>query len=208
VVDPVVAKIVPSWDRGSETHTGASLLPDFDAALAFVKALLPGLKRLGVPFNPGEDNDTSNMELMRAAADRHGIQLVTVPVDSAGELPQRIQSLHGRVDAIFLIQSNVLQTSIPAIAAVTNRLAIPTINSIGASVQQHQTLAAYAISHEKNGVEAGKLAAKILRGARPADLPPYRPTASDFTPVISARQLKALNLTLPRALEGCKCVVE
>jgi putative ABC transport system substrate-binding protein len=208
VVDPVVAKIVPSWERGSETHTGATLLPDFDAALVFVKALLPSLTRLGVPYNPGEDNDTSNMELMRRAAEKHRIQLVTVPVDSAGELPQRIQSLHNRVDAIFLIQSNVLQTSIPVIAATTNRLGIPTINSIGASVQQHQTLAAYAISHEKNGVEAGKLAVRILRGAKPADLPPYRPTAADFTPYISGKQLNDLNLALPESLKNCKCVVE
>ena len=53
VVDPVVAKIVPSWQAGSATHTGATLYPDFNASLAFVKQLLPDAKRLGVPFNPG-----------------------------------------------------------------------------------------------------------------------------------------------------------
>src|SRR5262245_50693989 len=67
VVDPVVAKIVPSWQAGSETHTGATLYPDFNASLAFVRQLLPGARRLGVPFNPGEDNDTTNMNEIRAA---------------------------------------------------------------------------------------------------------------------------------------------
>ena len=41
VVDPVVAKIVPSWQAGSDTHTGATLYPDFNASLAFVRQLLP-----------------------------------------------------------------------------------------------------------------------------------------------------------------------
>ncbi len=68
VVDPVVARIVPSWERGSDTHTGATLYPDFNASLAFVRQLLPNAKRLGVPYNPGEDNDVTNMKEMRAAA--------------------------------------------------------------------------------------------------------------------------------------------
>ena len=68
VVDPVVAKIVPSWERGSDTHTGATLYPDFNASLAFVRQLLPNAKRLGVPYNPGEDNDTTNMKEIRAGA--------------------------------------------------------------------------------------------------------------------------------------------
>lgn len=47
VVDPVVAKIVPGWQGGSPTYAGASMLPDFEAALAFVKQVTPDAKRLG-----------------------------------------------------------------------------------------------------------------------------------------------------------------
>jgi ABC-type uncharacterized transport system substrate-binding protein len=103
VVDPVVAKIVPSWDRGSDTHTGATLYPDFNASLAFVRQLLPNAKRLGIPFNPGEDNDISNMNEMRAAAPKHGFEIVEVGIDAAADIPQRLQSMQGKVDAVFVI---------------------------------------------------------------------------------------------------------
>jgi putative ABC transport system substrate-binding protein len=52
VVDPVVAQIVPSWQAGSATHTGATLYPDFAASLRFLKTLMPNAKRIGVPYNP------------------------------------------------------------------------------------------------------------------------------------------------------------
>ena len=52
VVDPVVAQIVPSWQAGSATHTGATLYPDYNPSLAFVKQLLPSAKRIGVGANP------------------------------------------------------------------------------------------------------------------------------------------------------------
>jgi putative ABC transport system substrate-binding protein len=52
VVDPVVAKIVPSFERGTETHTGASMMPNFDASLTFLKQLLPDVKRIGTSTTP------------------------------------------------------------------------------------------------------------------------------------------------------------
>ena len=103
VVDPVVAQIVPSWQAGSATHTGATLYPDFNASLAFVRQLLPGAKRLGVPYNPGEDNDKTNMSEMRAIAPKHGFEVVEVGIDSPNDVAQRIQSLQGKVDAVFVI---------------------------------------------------------------------------------------------------------
>jgi putative ABC transport system substrate-binding protein len=52
------------------------------------------------------------------------------------------------------------------------------------------------------------MAGKILKGADPASLKPYRATAAEHTPIISGKKLQALGLTLPAALKDCKCVVE
>ena len=208
VVDPVVAKIVPSWQAGSETHTGATLYPDFNASLAFVRALLPKAKRLGVPFNPGEDNDVTNMKEIRAAAGRHGFELVEVGVDSAADIPQRLQVLAGKVDAVFVIQSNVLQTSLPVIAATTQRIGVPAINTLDTPVRQHQFLAAHALSYERMGASAGRIAARILRGEKPASIPPHRPGPEDFSLVISRKQLAHWKIELPSALADCNCVID
>jgi putative ABC transport system substrate-binding protein len=207
VVDPVVAKVVPSFERGSETHTGASMMPSFDASLAFLKDLLPDAKRIGTLFNPAEDNDKTNIELLTAATKKAGLELVTVGVDQQGDIPTRIQSLRGRVDAILLIQSNIIQTAMPVVAQVTSQLKIPTINTIYNHELRHQLVGFHAISYRKNGERAGELAVKILNGAKPQDLPIYVPVSEDFTAFVSPRGLQALGREVPAALKGCNCAV-
>jgi putative ABC transport system substrate-binding protein len=201
VVDPVVAKIVPSWEHGSDTHTGATLYPDFNASLAFVRQLLPNAKRLGIPYNPGEDNDTTNMKEMRAAAPKHGFEIVEVGIDAAADIPQRLQSLQGKVDAVFVIQSNILQTSLPVIAATTQRMGVPAINTLDTPVRQHQFLAAHALSYERMGANAGRIAARILKGEKPASIPPHRPTPEDYSIVISRKQAAQWKVEVPAALQ-------
>jgi putative ABC transport system substrate-binding protein len=200
VVDPVVAKIVPSWDKGSDTHTGATLYPDFNASLAFVRQLLPNAKRLGIPFNPGEDNDISNMKEMRASAPKYGFDIVEVGIDAAADIPQRLQSLQGKVDAVFVIQSNVLQTSLPVIAATTQRMGVPAINTLDTPVRQQQFLAAHALSYERMGANAGRIAARILKGEKPASIPPHRPGPEDYSIVISRKQAAQWKVDVPPAL--------
>ena len=200
VVDPVVAKIVPSWDKGSDTHTGATLYPDFNASLAFVRQLLPNAKRLGIPYNPGEDNDTTNMKEMRAAAPKYGFEIVEVGIDAAADIPQRLQSLQGKVDAVFVIQSNILQTSLPVIAATTQRMGVPAINTLDTPVRQHQFLAAHALSYERMGANAGRIAARILKGEKPAAIAPHRPSPEDYSIVISRKQAAQWKVEVPPAL--------
>ena len=207
VVDPVVAKIVPSFERGSETHTGASMMPDFDASLEFLAKLLPGTKRIGTLFNPAEDNDKTNIELLTAAAKKRGLELVTVGVDAQPDIPTRIQSLRGRVDAIFLIQSNIIQTAMPVVAQVTGQLKIPTINSIYNHDLRHQLAGFHAISYRKNGERAGEIAVRILKGEKPKDIAVYVPKASDFSPFVSPKGLQLQGREVPTGLQDCKCFV-
>ena len=202
VVDPVVARIVPSWERGSDTHTGATLYPDFNASLAFVRQLLPNAKRLGVPYNPGEDNDVTNMKEMRAAAPKHGFEIAEVGIDAAADIPQRLQSLQGKVDAVFVIQSNILQTSLPVIAATTQRMGVPAINTLDTPVRQHQFLAAHALSYERMGANAARIAARILKGEKPAAIAPHRPGAEDFAIVISRKQAAQWKVAVPASLSS------
>jgi putative ABC transport system substrate-binding protein len=200
VVDPVVAQIVPSWQAGSATHTGATLYPDFNASLAFLKQLMPNAKRIGVPYNPGEDNDKTNMSEMRAIAPKHGLEVVEVGIDSPNDIAQRIQSLQGKVDAVFVIQSNILQTSLPVIAASTQRIGVPAINTLDTPVRNHTFLAAHALSYERMGANAGRIAARILKGEKPAAIAPHRPTAEDFSLVISRKQAAQWKVDVAPAL--------
>jgi len=207
VVDPVVAKIVPGFDRGTETHTGASMMPNFDASLAFLKQLLPDVKRIGTLYNPAEDNDKTNIELLTEASKKHGLELVTVGVDQQSDIPIRVQSLRGRVDALMLIQSNIIQTAMPVVAQVTNQLRIPAINSIYNHDLRHQLAGFHAISYRKNGERAGEIAVRILKGEKPQNIPVYVPGADDFSASVSPKGLALLGRQVPDSLKACNCFV-
>jgi putative ABC transport system substrate-binding protein len=207
VVDPVVAKVVDSFDRGTETHTGASMMPNFDASLAFLKQLLPDVKRVGTLYNPAEDNDKTNLELLGAAAKKLGLELVTVGVDQQSDLPVRIQSLRGRVDAILLIQSNIIQTAMPVVAQVTNQLKIPTVNSIYNHDLRHQLAGFHAISYRKNGEKAGEIAVRILKGDKPSSIPIYVPGPVDFTSFASPKGMALSGREIPAEMKSCNCFV-
>jgi putative ABC transport system substrate-binding protein len=189
VVDPVVAGIVPDWQHGSATSTGASMMPDFDATLAFLKQVIPDLTSVGTLFNPGEDNDATNMELLTAAG------------EAAADLPQRVQSLAGQVDAVFLIQSNVVQTAVPIVAQVAQRIRMPLFNSVFAPDLKDQLAGFHAISYRKNGVHAADIADRILKGEKPADIAPYVPVAEDFESYVSVKGMEAAGLAIPEALK-------
>jgi putative ABC transport system substrate-binding protein len=201
VVDPVVAGIVPDWQHGSAWSTGASMLPDFDASFDYLKQVLPGVTKVGTLFNPGEDNDTSNMELIHKAAAKAGIEIVGVPVDNPNDLPQRVQTFAGQVDAIFLIQSNVVQTSVPVVAQVAQRIKLPLFNSVYAPDLKDQLAGFHAISYRKNGEHAADIADRILKGEKPADIAPYVPKGVDFDAYVSPKGLAAVGLTVPEALK-------
>ena len=202
VVDPVVAQIVPSWQAGSATHAGATLYPDFNASLAFVKQLMPAAKRIGVPFNPAEDNDRTNIAEMRTAAAKAGLDIVEVGIDGPNDIAQRLQSLSGRVDALFIIQSNLLQTSLPVIAATAQRIGVPAINTLDTPVKNGSFLAAYAVSYEQMGAAAGRIAMKIMQGEKPASFASWRPGPSDYTPIVSRKQAAQWKITVPESLSA------
>lgn len=208
VTDPVAAKLTPSWDAGDDMMTGASDLQNLDAVLGFTRRLLPNAKRLAVPFNPGEDNDVAALNIMKKLAGKHGFSIVELGIDNANDIQVRIRSLQGKADVIYVSASNLLQPALPAISSAASAIKMPIINSATGPVSEHQVLAAYAVNYSKVGNNAGKLAAKILAGAKPKSLSPLRPLDADHAAKISSKQLKTLGMTLPASFKDCNCLLD
>jgi putative tryptophan/tyrosine transport system substrate-binding protein len=206
--DPVHAKLVPSWDAGDKLMTAASVALDYPAALRFFKELMPDIRRLGVLFDTGDDSSKVTVEGLEAAAPALGLTIVQVGVDNPNELPQRVQSAVGRVDALFTAASGKIQQGMAAISATADRSKLPVITSVPQAAQQNYALAAFAVSYGQSGMAAGRMAGRILKGADPASIAPYRASASEHERLVSKRKLQTLGMTLPTALADCKCVIE
>ncbi|WP_108660929.1 ABC transporter substrate-binding protein [Acuticoccus kandeliae] len=209
VQDPVTAGLVPDWETAAPNMTGAANLVDMDGTLGFIKEMMPDLTRLGVPYNPGDDADNALRERLVKFAPDHGIELVLVGVDNVNDLPQRIQSLSGKVDAVYVFPSNLFQPATAQIAAITDRMGVPAFNGLPAPVEKGEMLGSYSVNWPRIGASAAGIIEQIFNGAKVSDIPPTVPTAQDHTVVISKAQLDRWNLTLPAAYADCDtCVVD
>ena len=208
VTDPVKAGIVGSWDGGEALLAGVSNIPDFGATLDFMDELLPTFKRLGVLYNPGDDSDTSFVERLETATADRGVELVKIGVDNVNDIAQRVRSADGRVDALFVPASSLLQPATAAIASASNPIGLPVFGSNTQSVDSHQFLAALSVDFYRVGVNAGRIAAMLLAGTKAESIPVSVPSPEDHVARISAQRLQALNMELPESLKDCGCVAE
>jgi len=208
VTDPVQSGLLPSWDHGAHLLTGVSNIPDFDATLDFMKTLVPGMTRLGILYNPGDDSDTAFVKRLEAVAPKHDVKLLLIGVDNANDIPQRVMSARGNADALFVPASSLLQPAAPAIASAAARISMPVFGSNAPSVNEGHVLAAFSADFYRIGEKAGEVAARILRGEDPAKIPVAVPQPKDHVVRISQRQMDALGLSLPPALRECDCVVK
>ncbi|MBV8764744.1 MAG: ABC transporter substrate-binding protein [Hyphomicrobiales bacterium] len=208
ITDPIKAKLVTDWEHGAQDMTGSSDQQNAGSIIEFTKKLIPGLKKLGVLYNPGEDNNLSVLERLKAAAAPVGIEIVEAGCDNAADIPIRVAAVKGRADAVFVPTGGMMQPAIPAISAAAAQISLPVVNSSAVSARDGLVLAGYEVNYEEVGRAAGDIAAKILKGAKPADIPPVRVGKDDFKVVVSAKQLKKLGMTMPPELADCHCVVE
>ena len=122
--------------------------------------------------------------------------------------PQRVQSFAGQVDAIFLIQSNIVQTAVPVVAQVAQRIKLPLFNSVFAPDLADQMAGFHAISYLKNGEHAADIADRILKGEKPADIAPYVPGDRGLNSYVSPKGLAAVGLTVPEALKDSAWILK
>ncbi|MEO5758580.1 MAG: ABC transporter substrate-binding protein [Mesorhizobium sp.] len=208
VTDPVAAKLVPSWDAGDEGMTGASDLQDVAAVMAFTKKLLPNAKRFGVPYNPGEANDVALLEKIKEAAPAAGFEVVEVGIDNVNDIQQRIASLAGKADVIYGPTSNLIQPAIAAVSAAARQAGIPVVNADDNAVRGGVVPASFAVNYEQVGVNAGNIAAEILKGKDPKTIAPSRPAYKDHSALISKKAMAAFGIEIPASLADCGCIVD
>jgi len=207
VTDPVKAGIVPDWNHGSDRITGTASVTDYNAVLTFAKSVFPKAKSFGVLYNAGEVNDVAAIASLKIAAEKAGLKMIANSVDSTVDVPQRTSTMQG-TDFFYAIGSNLVQSSLPAVASVTDRMKMPILSAEHELIKKGNIIAvAYAPSYESQGAHAAELAVKMLHGAKPSDLPIYRPVPSDYVALINRKKLQELGLPLPPALDNCDCFV-
>ena len=170
VTDPVKTGIVPKMGKTGTNITGVSDRWPIALQCEMYQDFMPHVKRWGTIYNPGDINVTFHIKEMKETLEGMGAKLIEAHISSSSEVMQAAQSLVGRVDAIHITSDNTAVSAFEALVKVCNENNIPLFAGDRDSVPRG-AIAAYGLDYFLVGYTAGKMAARILKGEDPGNVP-------------------------------------
>jgi len=200
--DPIGAGLVESLARPGGNVTGLAQMAQELAAkrLELLKAMAPKLSRVGVMWNPEGLVAAQIWKDIQQPGRQLGLQLHSLEVRTTQDLDKAFESAtKARVGALVIAPSPVFVTNEQRIADFALKRRLPSIFHLRGFVERGG-LAAYGPDRSDLFRRAATYVHKILKGAKPADLPVEQPTK--FELVINLKTAKAIGLTIPQSLLG------
>jgi putative ABC transport system substrate-binding protein len=199
VGDPVGIGLAASLARPGGNFTGtASYLPELGGKpLELLKEVIPGLKRVAVLWNPSNPAHTPFLKDVQPSARSLGIQLQPVPALNPDDLEGALRSAARAGEAVWVLGDAMFVGHRARIVALAAAAGLPTL-SPGPPIVEAGGLMSHGPHLPTIFHQAATHVAKILKGARPGDLPIEQPT--NFEIVINLKTAKALGLKIPPSL--------
>ena len=198
--DPIGTGLVQSLARPGGNVTGLSnqISDTSGKKLEFLREIVPSLRRLAILANPGNPAVLLDVVETQAAARKLGLEVTTSEVRRAEDITPAFDALvEAHADALYVCTDPLLNTYRVRVNTLALAARLPTIHGLREYVE-----AGGLMSYGPNLPDLLRRAAdfvdKILRGAKPADIPVEQPTKFDL--VINLTTAKALGLTVPQSL--------
>jgi ABC-type uncharacterized transport system substrate-binding protein len=199
--DPVQLGLVADLRRPGGNVTGTTFTPDaeiFGKQLEILKTALPRASRVAVLWNPADASFEAQAKAVELAARSLGLRLQHVEARGPEQFEGAFSAMaRERADALVVSGSSTFLAHRAALAQFALRARMPTMTSFREMVEAGG-LMAYAVNMADFVGRSAVYVDKILRGAKPADLPVEQPTK--FELVISQKTARALGVDMPRSL--------
>ena len=196
--DPVGTGLVASLARPGGNVTGLSN-QSADLAgkrLELLREVVPSLRRLAIMANIGSPIGVLEMGEVQAAAGTLGLEVATLEIRRAEDIVPAIEALKGRTDALYVVTEPLVNASRIRISTLALGARLPTMHGTRDYIEAG-SLMSYGANYPDMFWRAADYVDKILRGAKPADLPVEQPTKFDL--VLNLTTAKVLGLTIPEA---------
>jgi putative tryptophan/tyrosine transport system substrate-binding protein len=200
ISDPVGVGLVTSLARPGGNATGNSLMaPELSAKrLDILRTLAPGISRFAILWDSSNPGMAERVRETKIAADQSHVLLHTVGPRNLDELEAAFaELLNQRPDALLVTTEAFTRQHLARILDFANRNKIPAMFEDSSYVEAGG-LMSYGPDYKEVFRTAAVFVNKILKGAKPADLPIEQPTK--FELVINLKTAKALGLTIPESL--------
>jgi putative ABC transport system substrate-binding protein len=202
VGDPVGTGLVPSLARPGANLTGlSSVAPDLEGKrLQLLREVVPALSHVAMFINSLNPFHVSSMRQAHAAAQTMGIKLQLHDIRKSEDLDDAFAAIRKeRPDAVLILADRVFLHNRERMIDLTKEQRLPNVNAYKELVEVGG-LMSYGPSYEDMHKRAAIYVDKILKGAKPADLPIEQP--SKFTFMVNLKAAKALGVTVPSQLLG------
>ncbi|HFI0332330.1 MULTISPECIES: tryptophan ABC transporter substrate-binding protein [Streptococcus] len=193
VTDPVGANLVTDLKNPGGNITGVSDQTPVADTVSLIKEITPDAKTIGVLYSSNEDNSKIQVAEFKAAAEEAGYTVLEYAVASSNELASTVEVASSKVDALFTPVDNTVASAFSTVVSVANKSKTPIFTSVEDMVEGGG-IASVTLSQYDLGVATGKMTAKILDGANPADTPVQ--IFNEGTVVVNQKVAKELGITL------------
>ena len=202
VGDPIGTGLVPSLARPGGNLTGlSSIAPDLEGKrLQLLREVTPALSYVAMFINSLNPFHVSSMKQAHDAAQAMGIKLQLHDIRKSEDLDEAFAAIRKeRPDALLILADRVFLHNRERIVDFANEQRLPNVNAYKELVEVGG-LMSYGPSYEDMHKRAAIYVDKILKGAKPADLPIEQP--SKFTFIVNIKAAKTLGVTVPSQLLG------
>lgn len=192
--DPLGAGLVADMNKPGGNVTGTSDAVSAEKIMGLAEKITPGIKTIGALYNSSETNSVSVINGLKKYAATKGITVVEATVTNSSEVQQAAQSLASKTDAIFSPIDNTVASAMPVVTQVVRAAKKPVY--VGAdSMVKDGGLATYGINYIVLGKETGDMAAEILAGKNPGEMPVK--TMSEMNIYINKETADAIGVKIP-----------
>jgi putative ABC transport system substrate-binding protein len=195
-VDPVGIGLVASLSHPGGNVTGLSIQTTDLAGkrLELLRQLVPDLRRLAIIFDEGYPGAVLASREVQAAARTFGLEVAPHEIRRAGDIAPVFDLLKGQADALYVVENALTSANSTQFTTLALTAHLPMMFNIGSTVQVG-ALISYGPNFPALFRRAADFVDKILRGAKPGDLPVEQPTKFDLG--INRKTARALGLVIP-----------
>lgn len=194
VSDPVAAKLAVSETEAMEGITGISDALPVEDQLKLIRAVLPEAEKIGILYTTSEQNSVSTLETYKSLAPKYGFEIVESGVGTKAEIPQAADILLSKVDCVSNMTDNSVVAALSVLLEKAEAAGIPVFGSEEEQVK-NGCIASAGLDYFTLGVQAGKMAARVLGGESVSDIPYETMAGSKLT--INSAVAATLGITIP-----------
>lgn len=192
VTDPVEAGLAESLEKPGRNVTGTSDMAPIAEQVELLLNNFPDVKTVGMIFNSSEINSVVLTDKATEELEAKGIKVEVGTVTSTNDIAQVMGSLVEKVDAMFMVTDNTIDSSISLVGDLAKQAGIPTIGSSDSVVRQNG-LATLSNSYEDYGVQTANMLIKLVtEELNPAEMPIE--TADNLELVVNEEFAKAIGV--------------